>query len=161
MEKNIFCLTFYPWTKINGIHEKCLVVTDRQMLHTWPVRNTKSFEFFNTGNENLFFIISLMISLLGHEMLSIKVYQTINILRKQVQCPIAQHLLITILQLKLIMYFVNVGFTSIFLAFWVGHDKGRYHIETSPSICGSMDWFLYDNGLRHERVKELTSLSGT
>ena len=22
---------------------------------------------------------------------------------------------------------------------------GRYHIETSPSI----DWFLYDNGLRH------------
>ena len=25
------------------------------------------------------------------------------------------------------------------------HDGGRYHIET-------MDWFLYDNGLRHERV---------
>ena len=58
---------------------------------------------------------------------------------------------------------------------------GRYHIETNPLICGgryhietspftlrrplsyrnqsirlrskSMDWFLYDNGLRHERVK--------
>ena len=26
---------------------------------------------------------------------------------------------------------------------------GRYHIETK-----SMDWFLYDNGLRHERVKK-------
>ena len=26
------------------------------------------------------------------------------------------------------------------------HDGGLYHIET-------MDWFLYDNGLRHERVK--------
>ena len=34
------------------------------------------------------------------------------------------------------------------------YDGGRYHIETSPLICGakSMDWFLYDNGLRHERV---------
>ena len=34
------------------------------------------------------------------------------------------------------------------------HDGGRYHIETSPLICfpKSMDWFLYDNGLRHERV---------
>ena len=30
------------------------------------------------------------------------------------------------------------------------HDGGRYHIETSPLIA---DWFLYDNGLRHERVK--------
>ena len=31
----------------------------------------------------------------------------------------------------------------------------RYHIETSPLICSSksMDGFLYDNGLRHERVK--------
>ena len=26
-----------------------------------------------------------------------------------------------------------------------------YRIETSPLICS--DWFLYDNGLRHERVK--------
>ena len=36
------------------------------------------------------------------------------------------------------------------------HDGDRYHIETSPLICSankSMDWFLYDNGLRHERVK--------
>ena len=33
-------------------------------------------------------------------------------------------------------------------------DGGRYHIETSPLICGakSMDWFLYDNGLRLEKV---------
>ena len=28
-------------------------------------------------------------------------------------------------------------------------DGGRYHIETSP-----LDWVLYDNGLRHERVNE-------
>ena len=43
------------------------------------------------------------------------------------------------------------------------HDESRYHIETSPLICSSnqwtgilcksIDWFLYDNGLRHERVK--------
>ena len=34
------------------------------------------------------------------------------------------------------------------------HDGGRYHIETSPLICSvkSMDWFLLDNGFRHERV---------
>ena len=32
------------------------------------------------------------------------------------------------------------------LAFYFNfHDGGRYHI----------DWFLYDNGLRHERVKHL------
>ena len=31
---------------------------------------------------------------------------------------------------------------------------GRYHIETSPLICRAMDWFPYDNGLRHERVME-------
>ena len=33
------------------------------------------------------------------------------------------------------------------------HDGGRYHIETSPLICS--EWFLYDIGLRHERVKRL------
>ena len=54
--------------------------------------------------------------------------------------------------------------------------EGCYHIETSPLIyrtnqwtgfypkqinglvsmqSKSMDWFLYDNGLRHERVKHL------
>ena len=27
------------------------------------------------------------------------------------------------------------------------HDGGRYHIETSPLICGAND-----NGLHHERV---------
>ena len=32
------------------------------------------------------------------------------------------------------------------------HDGGRYHIETIPLICG--EWFLYDNGLQHERVKQ-------
>ena len=38
------------------------------------------------------------------------------------------------------------------------HDGGRYHIETSPLICRkSMDWFVYDNGLRHERFKDFLS----
>ena len=43
-------------------------------------------------------------------------------------------------------------------------DGGRYHIETNPLICGakSMDWLLYDNGLRLERVKSnfLTIITG-
>ena len=36
--------------------------------------------------------------------------------------------------------------------FWLFHDGGRYPIETSHLLCKSMDLFLYDNGLRHERV---------
>ena len=36
------------------------------------------------------------------------------------------------------------------------HDEGRYHIKTSPlrfaKQIKSVDWFLYDNGLRHKRV---------
>ena len=32
------------------------------------------------------------------------------------------------------------------------HDGGRYHIETDLR-SKSMDWFLSDNDLRHERVK--------
>ena len=52
-------------------------------------------------------------------------------------------------------------------AFSLFHDGGRYHIEASPLICSanqwtgfytitakSMDWFLYDNDLHHERVKQ-------
>ena len=31
------------------------------------------------------------------------------------------------------------------------HDGDRYHIETLKPLL--MDWFLYVNGLRHERVK--------
>ena len=34
------------------------------------------------------------------------------------------------------------------------NDGGPYLIETSLLI--SMDWFLYDRDLRHERVKSLT-----
>ena len=33
---------------------------------------------------------------------------------------------------------------------------GRYHIETK-----SMDWFLYDNGLGHERVKKMWYMYAT
>ena len=42
---------------------------------------------------------------------------------------------------------------SIYLAL-NPYDGGRYHLETSP-LSKSMDWFLYDIGLRHERVKEM------
>ena len=40
------------------------------------------------------------------------------------------------------------------LVFNFFYDGDRYHIETSPLILQSksMDWFLYDKGLRHERV---------
>ena len=37
------------------------------------------------------------------------------------------------------------------------HDGGRYHIYRNQSIDllrQSMNWFLYDNDLCHERVKE-------
>ena len=38
----------------------------------------------------------------------------------------------------------------------LSHDGGRYHIETSPVLRSkSMDSFVYNNGLRHERVKLL------
>ena len=33
------------------------------------------------------------------------------------------------------------------------HDEGPYHIETSSLLCKSMDWFLHDRDLRHERVE--------
>ena len=42
---------------------------------------------------------------------------------------------------------------TILLILLNSHDGGRYHIETSPLICKSMDWFLYDNGRRHESLK--------
>ena len=42
---------------------------------------------------------------------------------------------------------------SLFDVIYLIHDGGRYHIETSPMDKKSMDWLLYDNGLRHERVK--------
>ena len=29
-----------------------------------------------------------------------------------------------------------------------------YRNQSSDLLCKSMDWFLYDNGLRHERVKQ-------
>ena len=38
------------------------------------------------------------------------------------------------------------------------HDGSPYYIETNQSIdlqSKSMDWFLYDRDLRHERVNAL------
>ena len=36
------------------------------------------------------------------------------------------------------------------------HGGGSYHIETSPLICRAnqltIDWFLFDKNLRHERI---------
>ena len=35
---------------------------------------------------------------------------------------------------------------------------GRYHIEIIDLLHKSMVWFLYDNGLRHERVNMILHL---
>ena len=36
------------------------------------------------------------------------------------------------------------------------HEGDRYHIETSRLICrAKRDWFVYDRGLRHGKVKKL------
>ena len=51
---------------------------------------------------------------------------------------------------KIILYW----FPTISPPPYLFHDGGRYHIETSL-LCKSMDWFLYDNGLRYEIVKYL------
>ena len=45
------------------------------------------------------------------------------------------------------------------------HDGSPYHIETSPLIWSidllskSIDWFLYDRDLRHERVSYFHQVS--
>ena len=65
----------------------------------------------------------------------------------------------------LVILFINLysvlAVTSLLfyypLIIYLFHDRGHYHIETSPLICKakqskSMDWFLYDNGLRLEGV---------
>ena len=41
---------------------------------------------------------------------------------------------------------------------YIFHGGGRYHIETSPLRSKSLDWFLYDNDLRHESVKSYYNL---
>ena len=66
---------------------------------------------------------------------------------------------ILILVFSLLTLNSNCLLSSIYKLF---HDGGRYHIETSPLIYRenqfidlqgkSMDWFLYDNGLRHVRL---------
>ena len=33
--------------------------------------------------------------------------------------------------------------------------RGPFHIETSPLICNSINWFLYDRDLSHERVQKI------
>ena len=61
------------------------------------------------------------------------------------QSPLSGHLVLT-RQLHRNWWSRFICVTSPF------HDGGRYHIETNPLICGTNS-FLYDNGLRHERVK--------
>ena len=38
----------------------------------------------------------------------------------------------------------------VIVILYLFHDTSRYYIENSP-------WFLYDNGLRHERVNQLST----
>ena len=40
---------------------------------------------------------------------------------------------------------------------WHFHEGGRYHTEIM--LRKSMDWFLYDNGRRHEGVKHTWLMS--
>ena len=40
----------------------------------------------------------------------------------------------------------RLHFSEFSCVFQLFHDRGPYHIETSPN------WFLYDGDLRHERV---------
>ena len=50
----------------------------------------------------------------------------------------------------MIRLFCRIGKISFF------YDGGRYHKNQSIDLLSkSMDWFLYDNGPRHERVKWL------
>ena len=46
----------------------------------------------------------------------------------------------------------NVSFTLVNRS--LVHDGCPYHIETESILCKSMDWFLYDRDLRHERVND-------
>ena len=51
--------------------------------------------------------------------------------------------------------FIVVFWTFIVCSYKLNsYDGGRYHIETIPLICSAngMEWFLYDNGPRHEIV---------
>ena len=63
-----------------------------------------------------------------------------------------------VLKMTCLVYFqdfslgLSPNFTSNIKPINSLHDGGRYHIENSPLICKSMDWFLYDIGLRHEKV---------
>ena len=67
------------------------------------------------------------------------------------------------LKLFIPTYFTNCWWCFFYAMNWISrsnnfklfHDGGRYHIETSPLIC--FHWFLCDNGLRHERVKNKSS----
>ena len=51
---------------------------------------------------------------------------------------------------------LSIFILNLIMPLLLFHDGGRY-TETSPLIllCKSMDWFLYDNGLLHERDRWL------
>ena len=50
-------------------------------------------------------------------------------------------------------FIITMKVCNDFIKIWLFHNGHRYHIETSPLLRKSMDWFLFDNSLRHERVK--------
>ena len=56
---------------------------------------------------------------------------------------------------------LSIFILNLIMPLLLFHDGGRY-TETSPLIllCKSMDWFLYDNGLLHERVEGINSFHG-
>ena len=44
----------------------------------------------------------------------------------------------------------NIGTKWVEILTSLFHDGGTYHL-----VCKSMDWFLYDRDVRHERFKHL------
>ena len=52
--------------------------------------------------------------------------------------------------------FRNYNFLAEVISLTLFQNWGIYHIETHL-LCKSMDWFFYDKGLRHERIKVFTS----
>ena len=67
------------------------------------------------------------------------------------------------MDLRVIIFFQNKSVVQIILSYirsvYLFDDVGPYHIETSTLIllCKSVDWFLYERDLRHERVKHNVS----
>ena len=89
-----------------------------------------------------------------------KIFLLMSVLRESDLC-------FSILKLLPFLALFRVGLINIYFGFQLFHDGDRYHRETSLLICypnqrtgfsKSVDCFLYDNGLLHERVNKPVGL---